>query len=119
MTLDCLKCGACCASADGKSCCGVTAADKRRLGWWHTSQLMDKRTDVPGFVGSLRLVWRYLPPSSSVWRFPGDKLCCCVALEGQVDDAVRCRIYRRRPQACRDLKLGSEACHEFRKRIGL
>lgn len=108
--MDCLSCGACCASADGGTCCPVTAADRSRLGWLHARRLMDKRTDKAGLVGSLRIEWRPHPPGP---------LCQCVALEGRINERVRCTIYRRRPQACRDLQPDTEDCRQFRRRIGM
>lgn len=49
----------------------------------------------------------------------------CVALEGQVGEAVRCTIYADRPSPCRDfapyasLGMADEACARARRRHGL
>jgi Fe-S-cluster containining protein len=49
----------------------------------------------------------------------------CVALDGEVGQAVRCTIYQRRPGPCRDfapyaaLGIGDDACDRARRRHGL
>ena len=49
----------------------------------------------------------------------------CVALEGEVGQAVRCTIYQQRPGPCRDfapyapLGIGDDACDRARRRHGL
>ena len=49
----------------------------------------------------------------------------CVALDGEVGQAVRCTIYENRPGPCRDfapyapLGIGDDACDRARRRHGL
>jgi Fe-S-cluster containining protein len=49
----------------------------------------------------------------------------CVALEGEIGQAVACAIYLRRPSPCRDfapyaaLGMGEDACDRARARHGL
>lgn len=49
----------------------------------------------------------------------------CVALAGEVGQAVRCTIYEQRPGPCRDfapyaaLGIGDDACDRARRRHGL
>jgi Fe-S-cluster containining protein len=49
----------------------------------------------------------------------------CIALEGQIGEAVRCGIYADRPSPCQDfapfapLGIGDEACARARRRHGL
>lgn len=41
----------------------------------------------------------------------------CVALKGEPGCSVTCRIYDRRPSACRDFEPGSRECHIARKAV--
>lgn len=43
----------------------------------------------------------------------------CVALEGELGQAVSCRIYSARPSPCREFGSEHEACARARRRIGL
>lgn len=43
----------------------------------------------------------------------------CVALEGQVGEAVRCGIYTQRPSTCREFDVDDPRCNEVRARFGL
>ncbi|WP_301101190.1 YkgJ family cysteine cluster protein [Propionivibrio sp.] len=49
----------------------------------------------------------------------------CIALEGEIGQAVRCGIYEQRPGPCRDfapyapLGIGDDACDRARRRHGL
>ena len=49
----------------------------------------------------------------------------CIALEGQIGQQVRCKIYAQRPGPCRDfapyapLGIGDDACDRARRRHGL
>lgn len=43
----------------------------------------------------------------------------CAALEGQVGETVRCRVYGQRPTPCRELQPGDDKCLRARVRNGL
>lgn len=42
----------------------------------------------------------------------------CVALDGDLGEAVRCRIYSWRPQGCKNVEPGDDECEKARKRHG-
>lgn len=111
---DCTQCGACCATPDGSLACGVSASDKRRLGWVWSWRHLDP-SQAPGLVGTIALRWRGYPDG----RFAGKRLCHCVALDGRVGEAVTCSVYERRPDNCRALEAGSEGCLKMRRAVGI
>lgn len=43
----------------------------------------------------------------------------CAALTGRLGERVACGIYEWRPNPCRELDAGSDACHRARLRHGL
>jgi Fe-S-cluster containining protein len=43
----------------------------------------------------------------------------CVALQGEVGQAVGCSIYALRSSTCREFEAGSTVCNETRAKIGL
>jgi uncharacterized protein len=43
----------------------------------------------------------------------------CAALTGRIGDSVACGIYEWRPNPCRELEPGSDACQRARMRHGL
>lgn len=112
--MDCLACGACCATPDGSLRCGVTEADRRRLGWRGWGVLDHAPRVAPGIDWLLQTRWH----GYSAGPLAGRRLSECVGLTGEAMSAVRCRWYEQRPQACRDLEAGSEGCLAARARIG-
>ncbi len=95
-SLDCLRCGACCAPAeDWPAYVEVTRIDAMRLPAEMQGQVQD---------GELMTV-----------RRPGG--IRCVALEGELGVCVSCRIHPLRPDACRRFEQGSDECHAARLEI--
>lgn len=43
----------------------------------------------------------------------------CAAFEGNAGSTCSCRIYEGRPSACRQFEVGSQACREARRLIGV
>jgi Fe-S-cluster containining protein len=43
----------------------------------------------------------------------------CIALKGNIGQAVSCSVYADRPSACRDFEPGSEKCKQIREWAGL
>ncbi|MCB9666698.1 MAG: YkgJ family cysteine cluster protein [Myxococcales bacterium] len=101
MTLDCLRCGACCRTAhDGRIL--VSAEDIVR--WKRRG-----RDDI-----SSKLV----PGHFSEMAFAAKSDGACVHL-GTPDNLHACRIYDERGSTCRDFEVGSWQCLEFRQDAGL
>lgn len=100
--VECDPCGACCREAFDSV--PVTDEDQARLAG-HT-ELIREHDDG----------WRDLH------RAPSRSGCGtrCIALRGDGDGApFRCIVYDRRPDNCRDLARGSDACLTARRRVGL
>ena len=98
--LDCRRCGACC-SPEIKLpfYVGLTATDVARLTpRWRAQN-----------VGRASLLTRLDPVGH----------CVCVALQGTIGRRVHCRIYTRRPAACRQLAADTAACWKARRQAGL
>lgn len=101
----CLSCGACCAAF---------RVDFHRIDLATGAQ--------PGVPPELTL-----PLTATLVRMRGTDEAPprCMALEGEVGQAVRCTIYDLRPGPCRDfapfapLGMGDEACDRARRRQGL
>jgi len=83
-TLDCRRCGACCAYA----------AD------WPRFTLEDD-------AASARIPAHLVDDAGARMRCDGDR---CAALEGTVGVATRCTIYDDRPEVCRACVPGDDAC---------
>jgi len=64
-------------------------------------------------------------PTTACMRERPDHPGRCIALAGEVGQAVSCTIYANRPSACRDfaplsaIGFGDEACDEARRHYGL
>ncbi len=43
----------------------------------------------------------------------------CAALSGKIGERIGCGIYEWRPNPCRELEPGSDACEQARRRHGL
>lgn len=43
----------------------------------------------------------------------------CIALAGEIGEAVACTIYEERPSPCREFEAGHDACARARRRHGL
>jgi len=105
VSVPCLSCGACCVSfritlprCELDSAPGGQVPTTLTTPYTATTACMREHPDIPGR---------------------------CIALEGDVGTAVRCSIYARRPEACREfapLTLfghGDAACNEARRHCGL
>ena len=101
----CLSCGACCAAF--------------RVDFHPVDLVSSGGGGVPA---ELTMV---LAPSLVRMRGTDEAPPRCVALEGEIGKAVRCRIYENRPGPCRDfapyapLGMGDDACDRARRRHGL
>ena len=93
---DCLTCGACCAPRERlPEYVEVSESDIARLPERYRLRVVD---------GAL----------ATVRRRGGVR---CVALEGDLGLAVRCRIHPERPDACRRFERGSAECHSARSEV--
>jgi Fe-S-cluster containining protein len=105
--LDCLTCGACCASPfGGEGYIQLSAEEEQRLG----------RRGLP--------VLEVVPdPEDRIvmlgtkWNAQGVRVC--IALAGQVGAQVACAIYEGRPELCRQFEAGSPECHQARRAAGM
>ncbi|UCV16539.1 YkgJ family cysteine cluster protein [Quatrionicoccus australiensis] len=62
-----------------------------------------------------------LPVTPNIVRMRGtdDAPPRCIALAGQVGEAVNCTIYDGRPSPCREFDIEHAACNRARQRCGL
>lgn len=105
MADNCLSCGACCAAF----------------------RVDFHRADLASTPGGCVPVALTLPLTATLVRMRGTDEAAprCVALEGEIGQLVRCRIYDARPGPCRDfapyapLGIGDDACDRARRRHGL
>ena len=94
----CLSCGACCAA---------WRVDFAAL------ELDDQGGCVPGGLA--------VEVNGGTWRMRGtDHVPArCAALTGRIGEKAACGIYEWRPNPCRELEAGSDACERARARHGL
>ncbi len=90
--LDCLRCGACCTSPSARHV-PVTGRD-----WDRLADRADELTD-----------WT---ESHAFMRMERGR---CIALADDAD-RLRCTVYERRPDVCRELERGGPACEAERAR---
>lgn len=101
----CLSCGACCAS-------------------YRASFYWSEADPACGGVVPPELT-EQLDPSRAAMKGTNQPHPRCIALEGQIGIAVRCRIYQRRPSVCREFSvaweddLPNERCDKARALWGL
>lgn len=62
-----------------------------------------------------------VPVTPAIVRMCGtdDAAPRCVALSGEIGQAVRCTIYDERPSPCREFDVEHDACKRARQRYGL
>lgn len=62
-----------------------------------------------------------LPVTPNIVRMRGtdDAQPRCIALAGQIGEAVNCTIYAGRPSPCREFDIEHAACNRARQRCGL
>ncbi len=93
MELDCTTCGACCVGLG----VNLSAADEARL--FADEVLALTRIDSEGVTRSMK-------------QLEGG---ACIALHRDAAGRFLCRIYDRRPDACREFERGSRRCHGLRE----
>ena len=92
--LDCGKCGICCVKYPGLV--SVEPTDQ-----------------IPQYLTrSVRRVIGFASWEADHVRRMASKDGRCIALRGEVGRACACSIYEKRPAACRDFEVGSDACLE-------
>ena len=95
----CLDCGACCVSFRVSFYWAETTA--------HPDGLVPQELTVP------------ITPYRVAMRGTECRPSRCVALQGEVGQAVSCGIYTERPSTCREFDVDDPRCNELRARIGL
>lgn len=104
---DCQSCGACCCNTTRnrllKTTEYVEITRKDRL--FKEDRATLKRVATENAEGAFHM------------RLVGDEQRC-VALEGILGDTVRCSIYTLRPEGCRLVESGDEACRAARRQFG-
>lgn len=121
-TPDCQTCGLCCVTLDDQEVwCDVTPEDEKRLPKKFVRLNVLKPTTAHQLAAALH--GHELPYAAikSKWTkqtsgsLKGVSACACVALQGNLLHKVRCKVYKTRPQACRDaMQPGDDACLELR-----
>lgn len=99
MSLECVKCGACCASF-------------RVSFYWGESSAHEQGT-VPAELTTA------ISPHHVCMKGTEIKPVHCIALIGEVGRDVSCSIYEQRSSTCRQFEAGSEDCAKARKIHGL
>lgn len=99
MSLECVKCGACCASF-------------RVSFYWGESSAHEQGT-VPAELTTA------ISPHHVCMKGTEIKPVHCIALIGKVGRDVSCSIYEQRSSTCRQFEAGSEDCAKARKIHGL
>lgn len=94
--LSCLNCGACCAHF-------------RVSFYWAEADI----NQIPDHYVQA------LTPSLACMRGTHQTMPRCSALEGEVGQAVKCKIYHHRPSPCHEVQVGDEKCMRARARYGL
>jgi Fe-S-cluster containining protein len=107
-TPDCQKCGACCVAFQNQDVfANVHEKDMERLG----SKLVRLLVLQPNAFDIFALALSGTPAQAAIKTkvvlnrkgpFSGSKMCRCKALEGDVLHQVKCSIYEKRPQVCRE-----------------
>ena len=97
---ECLTCGACCAFL---LCVSVKPTDST------ADSYLWKITDK-GKLGDT-VVDEFMRRNIET--------AACIALSGEVGEAVGCKIYEDRPQVCREFEAGSDKCHAIRRSYGI
>ena len=97
--LDCQACGACCHGDDG---------------WVHVDAADDARVEAsPALARHVVLTRHGGYVKRSLRMIDG----ACSAL-GRTSAGVTCTVYADRPQVCRDLEAGTDACRTARRKVG-
>lgn len=119
----CRSCGLCCIAVhDQPAFCDVTAEDLKQFSrqWTRSNVMFPHVFDqlVAGIEGfhlpdaAIKTKWQ----KTNRGKFKGFEMCRCVALRGNPGHAVKCSIYEKRPEVCRDaVKPGDKTCREIRR----
>ena len=98
-TLDCQRCGACCAH-------------------FRVSFYWGEADDAPGGRVPVALT-RQVTPQLRCMAGTDAKPVRCIALQGEVGQAVGCSIYALRSSTCREVQPGDAQCLRARAAFGL
>lgn len=120
---DCVRCGLCCvAEADQEEFCDVTADDIERLDRRWAKENVLFSTLFNQFVAVFDGAYAPFPAIRTRWLpvktgpLKGCDVCACAALRGSVGSRVRCTIYKRRPEVCKDAVVpGDHSCRTLRR----
>jgi len=119
----CVRCGLCCISPyDQDVFCDVLTKDLHRL----SNSFIRRNVQTSGVFDLVVALQKgqHCPQAALKTRWREQKsgplkdyeLCMCVALRGTALVKVRCSIYDKRPDACRDaVKPGDKVCREVRR----
>lgn len=122
---DCLSCGLCCVALhDQAAYCNITKAETKRLGaWGKKNVLLSQPADRFAYMfngsgeppyGAIKTEWTM----QKAGPLKGCETCSCVALVGSVLNKVRCSIYEKRPQTCREAVVpGDRTCLNLRRMV--
>lgn len=98
---DCCKCGACC------------AVDSNHSTWAHkpieNSDVNLNFLKINGYADT------YLISFHQMKITPDHKKC--VALEGNLGETVKCKVYDHRPNICKKFEVGSALCLDARSKF--
>lgn len=119
---DCRTCGLCCTSPYEQDVfVDLTGGDLKRLGPYLTRKYVlgpDTVTMLLQAIDGHVHDYSALITKSRIQRagpYKGLTVCCCAFLRGSVLNQVSCRIYERRPKACREaIRPGDGTCKALR-----
>ncbi len=107
MTFDCHACGACCCNTDeNREERFIDYVEVSRRSALARHPVLLKKLTVLNGKGE-----RHMKLIGREQR--------CVALEGELGGAVRCKIYELRPAGCRAVQPGSKECRRDRRERGI
>lgn len=104
--------------------CDVTEKDIKRLGPTLTKKYVLEPDTVTRRLETIDGHIHDYSALATQWKtqraglFKGVACCACVFLQGSTMHRVSCRIYEKRPRACRmAMKPGDRACKELRRMV--
>lgn len=117
----CTACGVCCISpVDQPSFCDVEPSDERRLGkalvqryvvYPSTFDLLCMTVDRHSGRAAIKTLWT----EEKSGPLKTHALCRCAFLQGSLLEAVKCKVYEKRPRVCRlAMKPGDRICKRLR-----
>jgi Fe-S-cluster containining protein len=117
---ECLSCGLCCwAPGRQDSFCDVTEEEIKKLGMWGKRNI--ERFALEELIlfgwkstGAIRTKWL----KATQGHYKGCNLLVCRALKGNIMHDVKCKIYEKRPHACRvAIQPGDKSCKQLHKLV--